>query len=98
MYTKALLRLRPGAKWQMLGDTYDGITWLDETQNLPTEAELLAEVELMRIERAVTAYRGRRQAAYPSIGDQLDALYHAGVFPEDMAAKIAAVKAQFPKS
>ena len=82
----------------MLGDTYDGITWLDETQNLPTEAELLAEVELMRIERAVTAYRGRRQAAYPSIGDQLDALYHAGVFPEDMAAKIAAVKAQFPKS
>ena len=34
---------------------------------------------------------------YPSIGDQLDALYHAGVFPEDMAAKIKIVKDEYPK-
>jgi hypothetical protein len=98
MLTQALLRLRPGAKWQILGDTYAGITWLDQVQTLPTEAEVLAEMELLRVERAANAYIGKRQNAYPSIGDQLDALYHAGAFPADMAAKIAAVKAQFPKS
>ena len=34
---------------------------------------------------------------YPDIGDQLDALYHAGAFPEDMATKIKAVKEKYPK-
>jgi hypothetical protein len=43
-------------------------------------------------------YRALRRDAYPSIGDQLDALYHAGLMPPDMAAKIAAVKARYPKS
>ena len=38
-----------------------------------------------------------RMKAYPSIGDQLDALYHAGVFPQEMADQIAAVKAAHPK-
>ena len=42
-------------------------------------------------------YKEDRKADYPDIGDQLDALYHAGVFPEDMAAKIKAVKDEFPK-
>jgi hypothetical protein len=39
----------------------------------------------------------KRSIEYPSIGDQLDALFHAGVFPEDMAAKIQAVKDNNPK-
>jgi hypothetical protein len=43
------------------------------------------------------AYKGLRQAEYPSIGDQLDALFHAGVFPSDMAAQIQAIKDKYPK-
>jgi hypothetical protein len=38
-----------------------------------------------------------RRIMYPSIGDQLDALFHAGMFPADMAAKIQAVKDKYPK-
>ena len=38
-----------------------------------------------------------RKYTYPDIGDQLDALYHAGVFPADMAAKIKKVKDDNPK-
>ena len=38
-----------------------------------------------------------RREAYPNIGDQLDSLYHAGVFPEDMTAKIKAIKDKYPK-
>ena len=44
-----------------------------------------------------SAYKDQRAAEYPAIGDQLDALFHAGVFPADMAATIQAVKDKYPK-
>lgn len=43
------------------------------------------------------SYIEHRLSAYPDIGEQLDALYRAGAFPEEMAALIKAVKDQFPK-
>jgi hypothetical protein len=43
------------------------------------------------------AYKFSRALEYPTIGDQLDALFHAGVFPADMAAQIQAVKDKYPK-
>ena len=43
------------------------------------------------------AYRQQRVQEYPPIGDQLDALFKAGVFPADMAAAIQAVKDKYPK-
>ena len=42
-------------------------------------------------------YKFQRAPEYPSIGDQLDALFHAGVFPEEMASTIQAVKDKYPK-
>jgi hypothetical protein len=44
-----------------------------------------------------TDYRKLRSAEYPSIGDQLDSLFKAGVFPEDMARLIEQVKSKYPK-
>jgi hypothetical protein len=41
------------------------------------------------------AYKGQRAAAYPSIPDQLDLLYHGGM--DAWKAAITAVKTQFPK-
>lgn len=43
------------------------------------------------------SYSDKRKGEYPAIGDQLDALYHAGVFPADMAARLKAVKDKYPK-
>ena len=43
-------------------------------------------------------YAELRKAEYPSIGDQLDALYKAGVLPEYMAEQIKAVKDKYPKT
>ena len=43
------------------------------------------------------AYKQQRVTEYPPIGDQLDALFKAGVFPADMAAAIQAVKDKYPK-
>jgi hypothetical protein len=43
-------------------------------------------------------YKSQRLKEYPSIGDQLDALFHAGVFPPEMAATIQSIKDKYPKS
>jgi hypothetical protein len=43
------------------------------------------------------AWQAERADKYPPIGDQLDALFHAGLFPEEMAAKLQAVKIAYPK-
>lgn len=43
------------------------------------------------------AYRTERAAAYPPVGDQLDALFKAGLFPPELAAQIQAVKDAHPK-
>jgi hypothetical protein len=42
-------------------------------------------------------YADNRRAAYPDIGDQLDDLYHKGVFSDEMAAQLKAVKDANPK-
>ena len=41
------------------------------------------------------AYKGQRAAAYPSMADQLDLLYHGGM--DAWKAAITAVKQEFPK-
>ena len=52
---------------------------------------------IQKAEEARTKYQRDRAAEYPAIGDQLDALFHAGVFPADMAAALQAVKNKYPK-
>lgn len=72
----------------------DAEKWWDD---LPSHDEILAELVRLEKEFANKEYARNRMYAYPSIGDQLDALFHAGVFPEEMAAQIQAVKDQYPK-
>ena len=43
------------------------------------------------------AYARARKPLYPAIGDQLDDLYHAGVFSAEMTAKLKKVKDDTPK-
>lgn len=61
------------------------------------ETAVAAEITRLQAEYDAKEYARNRAKEYPAIGDQLDALFHAGVFPEDMAAKIQAVKDKFPK-
>lgn len=98
MIAKALTSIRPGAQWVLRGDTYEGLDWLDTEQTKPTEQELTEEATRLQAEWVATEYQRLRAPAYPAIGDQLDALFKAGVFPAEMAAKIQAVKDQFPKA
>ena len=43
------------------------------------------------------SYIGKRQSEYPTIGDQLDALWKGGDAQTEMLAKVMAVKAKNPK-
>lgn len=61
------------------------------------KADLIAKRDAARAEAKANEYKFLRASAYPAIGDQLDALFHAGVFPADMAALIQAVKDKYPK-
>ncbi len=42
-------------------------------------------------------YIAKRVAEYPTIGDQLDALWKGGDAQTEMLAKVMAVKAKYPK-
>jgi uncharacterized small protein (DUF1192 family) len=96
MITKpdALQSLRPGAEWVLRGDDLE---WLSTDSQQPTEAEIQAEITRLQAEYDAKAYARSRAAEYPAIGDQLDALFHAGVFPAEMAAQIQAIKDKYPK-
>ena len=59
--------------------------------------ESIIAMEIARLQAAYAATQYRRDRVYPSIGDQLDALFHAGVFPPEMAAQLKAVKTAHPK-
>ena len=43
------------------------------------------------------AYIAKRQAEYPPIGDQLDALWKGGDAAAEMLTKVQAVKTKYPK-
>lgn len=82
----AILQLNPSIV------TIRGDVAYDQNENIveydKSEAQSLVESN---------EYKQKRLLEYPSIGDQLDALFHAGVFPSDMADKIQAVKDKYPK-
>jgi hypothetical protein len=35
-----LLSIRPGAHWNLRGDTYEGLEWLDDPSTKPTAIDL----------------------------------------------------------
>ena len=74
---------------------YDNLIIYDESKDKPTKKFL--EDELKKQQDEFDAKQYQRDRVYPPIGDQLDALYHAGVFPKEMADKLKAVKDAHPK-
>ena len=66
-------------------DYKEYLAWLEEG-NVPEPADEVGP-----------DYRSQRAAEYPSIGDQLDALFHAGMLPRELTIQIQAIKAKYPK-
>ena len=70
----ALESLHPTAEWVVRGDTLE---WLDENVTAPTQVQIDTEIARLQTEYDAKAYARTRADAYPSIGDQLDMLWHA---------------------
>ena len=96
--TRALRELRPSAVWTVDGNTYDGITWLDERQTKPTRAEIDAHLAAQVMEYQQLEYRRKRAPEYPPIEEYID-----GVVKGDQAQIQAyidtcmMVKRKYPK-
>jgi len=72
----ALISLRPNAKFVYS----DGeIIWNDEIETQPTELEALEEYNRLQADYDAKEYQRKRASEYPSIGDQLDYIYHNGI-------------------
>jgi len=75
---------------------YETVIW-EGSVSKPTLAALEAKMDELQADFDAKQYQRDRKGQYPPIGDQLDSLYHAGVFPDEMAAKLKAVKDANPK-
>ena len=94
----ALISLKPNAQWEMDGDDYENITWLDTEQQKPTKAEVLSEVTRLQNKHVNNLYQRNRASEYPDFKEYLD-----GIVKGDQAqidkyiADCQAVKNKYPK-
>ena len=97
MITKveALHSLRPGSEWVLRGDDLE---WLDTNQTQPTEAEITAEVaRLTALEPARIATENRRSAYIVEADPLFFKAQRGEATMEEWQAKVAEIKARFPK-
>ena len=98
----SLCNLAPEAHWRIDGREYSGIVWLEKPvyeggQKKPTRLEVEAEVARLQAEYSAKEYQRQRVPEYPSIGDQLDAIWKGGDAYDVMLAKVMAIKDKYPK-
>jgi len=97
----AIISLVPNAKVSVVGLDNDAtIIWKEEPNNKPTEVQIRTELARLQAEFESNEYQRLRQ--YPSLGDQLDMLWHAidnGTLNKtsDFYTAIKAVKDAHPK-
>lgn len=90
------MSLRPNAAFRIVEDNLE---WLTDDVTPPTDAEIQDEIDRLQAEYDAKQYQ--RDRVYPSIGDQLDMLYHdikAGTLETgDWITAIEQVKTDNPK-
>ena len=91
----AILALDANAKVKVVGEDYDKITWYDSNPNNITVDQIKTKkAELDKVE-ASFAYQEQRRKEYPTIGDQLDDMYHNGF--DKWKETIKTIKDKYPK-
>ena len=74
MIEQAILKINPNAEFSVNADDLDQITWLNGTTPIPV-ADIEAKMTELQAEYDANQYQ--RDRVYPSIGDQLDMLWHS---------------------
>ena len=78
---------------------YPNVVTIDDTEGASDKNGKKVAIDQKLVDAWVDpeGYKFKRKNEYPPIREQLDALYHAGAFPDEMAATIKAVKDKYPK-
>ena len=84
---KAIIAIDSTAQATVNADDLDQITWLGGTTPI-AKADIQAKITELQTAYAAKEYARTRADAYPSIGDQLDMLWHAVDTGDWTAAKV----------
>ena len=102
MIEKAILKINPNAEFSINADDINQITWHNGTTPIP-KADI--EAKMVEVQADYDAKQYQRDRVYPSIGDQLDMLWHSidrdGELKTqyfDFYEAVKAVKVKFPKN
>ena len=91
----ALTALDPNAKYVIVGNTVEGIEWLEGYT--PIAADVInAKITELRSAHEADEYKRKRMFEYPAFEDQFDLIYHSGI--DAWKEKIIEVKDKYPKS
>lgn len=95
-YVLILNTVYPGTTWTLDGDTYAGLTWLDDSPK-PTQETLDALWPTVVAETAAAAASNRRHYAYITESDGLFFKWQRGeATKEEWLAAVAKVQAENP--
>jgi hypothetical protein len=102
MISKTIKKINPNAEFTVNADDINQITWLNGTTPIP-KADI--EAKMVEVQAEYDANQYQRDRVYPSIGDQLDMLWHSIDKDQDLKTKyfdfyetIKAVKVKYPKN
>ena len=104
MIIEAILKINPNAEVVVRGDDINTceIEWHNGTTPIP-KADI--EAKMVEVQAEYDANQYQRDRVYPSIGDQLDMLWHSIDKDPDLKTKyfdfyetIKAVKVKYPKN
>ena len=74
MILEAIMKINPNAEVTVDGDDINSITWDNGTTPIP-KADI--EAKMVEVQADYDAKQYQRDRVYPSIGDQLDMLWHS---------------------
>jgi len=74
MIHKAILKINPNAEFSVNADDINQITWLNGTTPISVSD---IQAKMVEVQAEYDANQYQRDRVYPSIGDQLDMLWHS---------------------
>ena len=91
-----ILAIKSDAQVSINNEDINKITWHDDNPTNITNAQILEKQTELQAEYDAKEYQRDREKEYPSIGDQLDYIYHNGL-TKWKADMITPVKTKYPK-
>jgi len=102
MIDKAILKINSSAEFTINADDINQITWLNGTTPISVSD---IQAKMVEVQAEYDANQYQRDRVYPSIGDQLDMLWHSIDQDPELKSKyfefyeaIKAVKVKHPKN